>query len=204
MALFCFLAFWNGGVVCGIHWRGATRGGDGVDYPVLYSGSQVGSAAVETHGGRTQVEVSCRRDNGGLFRVYLLCEKGEYPLGVLEPRGEYMGLQRTVRTAELQSLGTVWRGEMRMSYAFSHQTQWQPLRSAEEFFQRDALLAREAGGIQGGLWRRERDQRQLAFPYQTDRPFPLATLFCFAQIQTIEGSAYVVYRFDEGGHPVFP
>ena len=62
-------------------------GGDGVDYPVLYQGDQAGSVTLTAQGGRTQVEVSCRRDNTGLFRAYLLCERGEYPLGVLEPKG---------------------------------------------------------------------------------------------------------------------
>ena len=96
-----------------------------MDYPVLYRGDQAGHVILTVQGGRTQVEVSCRRDNGGLFRAYLLCEKGEYPLGVLEPKGENMGLRRTVRSGELQALGTIWRGELRMSYAFSHQTQSQ-------------------------------------------------------------------------------
>ena len=93
-----------------------------MEYPVFYRERQMGEAAVTDQGGRTQVEVSCRRDNGGLFRAYLLCERGEYPLGVLEPKGEHMGLRRTVRTGELQALGAIWRGELRMSYAFSRQT----------------------------------------------------------------------------------
>ena len=179
-------------------------GGDGVDYPVLYQGDQAGSVTLTAQGGRTQVEVSCRRDNTGLFRAYLLCERGEYPLGVLEPKGEGMGLRRTVRTGELQALGSTWRGELRLSYAFAHQTQWQSLAAAGEFFQRDAQLARELSGIPGALWRQERNVRLLALPYRTDQPFPITTLFCFAQIQTIQGQAYVVYRFDRDDHPVFP
>ena len=175
-----------------------------MDYPVLYRGDQAGHVILTIQGGRTQVEVSCRRDNGGLFRAYLLCEKGEYPLGVLEPKGENMGLRRTVRSGELQALGTIWRGELRMSYAFSHQTQWQPLAAAGEFFQKNPQFARELANIQGALWRQERNVRQLALPYRLDQPFPMTALFCFAQIQTIEGQAYVVYRFDPGEHPIFP
>ena len=32
----------------------------------------------------------------------------------------------------------------------------------------------------------------------------MTALFCFAQIQIIQGQAYVVYRFDRDDHPVFP
>lgn len=175
-----------------------------MEYPVLDRGSQAGTVTLRPQGGRTQVEVSCRRDNSGLFRAYLLCQRGEYPLGVLEPKGEHMGLRRTVRTGELQALGAIWRGELRMSYAFSRQTVWQPLAEPETFFQKDPLLGRALAGAQGGLWRQEREGRQLALPYRADQPFPMAALFCFAQIQTIAGQAYAVYRFDGEENPIFP
>ena len=172
-------------------------------YPVLYQGEQVGQVTLTEQGGRTQAAVSCRRDNAGLFRAYLLCERGEYPLGVLEPRGEEMCLRRTVRTGELQALGVIWRGEMRMSYAFSRPDGWQSLERAEAFFTADAELSRLAAGIQGGLWRREGSGRLLALPYAPERPFPLAPLFCFARVETIRGSVYAVYRFEEGDRPAF-
>ena len=59
-------------------------------------------------------------------------------------------------------------------------------------------------GTGEGLWRQERNGRQLALPYQADRPFPMVPLFCFAQIQTIGGQSYAVYRFDKEEHPIFP
>ena len=175
-----------------------------MEYPVFYRERQMGEAAVTDQGGRTQVEVSCRRDNGGLFRAYLLCERGEYPLGVLEPRGESMALRRTVRTGELQALGRVCRCEVRMSYPFSGGEAWEPLDAAADFFRRDNALARQLAALPGALWRRERDQNLLALPYAPDRPFPLPALFCFAQIRTIQGESYAVYRFSGAGDPVFP
>ena len=175
-----------------------------MNYPVLYQGEQVGQVTLTDRGGRLSVEASCRRDDSGLFRAYLLCERGEYPLGVLEPRGGSMSLRRTVRTGELRAMGAVWRGEMRMSYAFSSREVWEPLASAERFFQKDALLAREAAGLEGGLWRREGNGRMLALPYAADQPFPLTALFCFGRIRSIRGRAYVVYCFDGEEHPVFP
>ena len=175
-----------------------------MDYPVFYQGEQTGTAAVSVQGARTQAEVSCRRDNRGLFRAYLLCERGAYPLGVLEPRGESMALRRTVRTGELQALGRVCRCEIRMSYAFSGGETWEPLEKAEGFFPGDGRLARQLAALPGALWRRERDQKLLALPYAPDRPFPLPELFCFAQIRTIRGESYAVYRFSGAGEPVFP
>ncbi len=179
------------------------RGGDCVEYPVLYQGEQAGQVTLTARGGQVQAVVSCRRDNTGLFRAYLLCEKGEYPLGVLEPRGEHMGLRRTVRAGELQALGTVWRGEMRMSYAFSRSDGWEALEAGTGFFQKDPWLSRQAAGLSGALWRREGGLRLLAIPWSPDHPFPLPALFCFARTQVIRGSACVVYRFDEEERPVF-
>ena len=175
-----------------------------MDYPVLYHDEQVGQVAVEIQGTRVQVFVSCQRDNSGLFRGYLLCEKGEYPLGVLEPRGERMELRRTLRAGELRALGAIWRGDIRMSYAFARESTWEPVKAAGEFFQRDPHLARGVEKIEGALWREERGQRQLALPYAPERPFPLVELFCFAQVRLIEGKSYVIYRFDREDHPALP
>ena len=172
-------------------------------YPVLYQGEQVGEVTLTAQGGRTQAAMSCRRDNTGLFRGYLLCEKGEYPLGVLEPQGASMSLRRTVRTGELHALGAVWRGELRLSYAFPRKGGWEALEDAGAFFQRDGLLARQAAGLQGGLWRREGEARLLALPYDPEQPFPLPSLFCFARIQEIQGRPYVLYRFDGEERPAF-
>ena len=168
------------------------------------SGQVVGELTAEPEGLYLRFHARCDLCGEGMFRAFAVGQRGEVPLGVLEPKGEGMGLRRTVRTGELQALGTIWRGELRLSYAFAHQTQWQSLAAAGEFFQRDAQLARELSGIPGALWRQERNVRLLALPYRTDQPFPITTLFCFAQIQTIQGQVYVVYRFDRDDHPVFP
>ena len=174
-----------------------------MEYPLVYQGEQVGEVALTAQGGRIQAAVECRRDNTGLFRAYLLCERGEYPLGVLEPRGERMGLRRTVRAGELQALGAVRRGEMRMSYGFSRSDGWEALEDAAAFFRRDRQLACQAAGLSGALWRQEGKTRLLALPYAQETPFPLPSLFCFARIRTIRDRAYAVYCFDEEERPAF-
>lgn len=175
-----------------------------MDHPIYYENRQVGTIVLLEQGGRTQVEVSCRLDGSGLYRAYLLCQEGEYPLGVLEPRGEDVYLRRTVLTGELRRLGPVRYGEARMSYAFSSgRSVWKNLEQSEQFFHRDqelsALLPPERRGVR---WRQEGELRYLALPYDPRQPFPLPRLFCFASIQSIGGSSYVVYAFDREDQPV--
>lgn len=175
-----------------------------MDYPIYYESQQVGTVNLLEQGGRTQVEVNCHLDGAGLYRAYLLCQQGEYPLGVLEPHGEEVCLRRTVLTGEIGRLGPVRYGEVRMSYAFSSgRSVWRELSSGEQFFQKDrelfALLSQEH---KGGRWRQEGDLRYLALPYDPEQPFPLPRLFCFARIQSIGGCSYAVYAFDREERPV--
>ena len=184
-----------------------------MDYPIYYEGRRVGAVQLLEQGSRTQVEVCCRLDRTGLYRAYLLCRDGEYPLGVLEPLGEETCLKRTVLTGDLGRLGPVERGEARMSYAFSSgRGIWNTLGMGERFFQRDReLSALLTAGCPGARWRQAGDRRYLALPYDPGQPFPIPRLFCFARIQSIEGRSYVVYTFDreerpvmEGNFPHFP
>lgn len=48
------------------------------------------------------------------------------------------------------------------------------------------------------------DHTQLAIPYSSAAPFPLAELFCFAALYRIEGKHYIVYTFDGKRNPIFP
>ena len=175
-----------------------------MDYPVYYENRQVGTVQLLPQGSRIQVEVCCRLDGAGLYRAYLLCRQGEYPLGVLEPRGEEVYLRRTVLTGEVERLGAVRYAEARMSYAFSGgRGAWRELGPGERFFQRDrelaALLPPECKGVR---WRQEGEVWYLALPYDPRRPFPLPRLFCFARIQSIGGCSCVVYAFDREERPV--
>lgn len=175
-----------------------------MEYPVLYGDDQMGTVTVTEQGGRTQIEVSCRRSNAGLFRAYLLCQKGEYPLGVLEPRGDRLSLRRTVLTNGLKNLGTIWRGEARMSYAFAGRSQWQSVEAAEQFFQKTPHFSEALAELRGALWQRAGDNRLLALPYECSQPFPLPELFCLARIMAVDGKTYVVYAFDREEQPVLP
>ena len=46
-------------------------------------------------------------------------------------------------------------------------------------------------------------QRQVAFPYVPEAPFPLPTLFCFARPVCREGKTWLIFSFDGNGLPIF-
>lgn len=68
----------------------------------------------------------------------------------------------------------------------------------------DAPLDAQLAATDGALWHAENGLRHLALPYAPDAPFPLTELFCFAQIERIDGKNYAVYRVDASGWPVMP
>ena len=68
----------------------------------------------------------------------------------------------------------------------------------------EAALRQAAAGLGEVLYSSRPGCFQIAVPFHTDRAFPLPALFCFAQIRTIQGEAYAVYRFSGAGDPVFP
>ena len=46
-------------------------------------------------------------------------------------------------------------------------------------------------------------ERRMAVPYDGTAPFPLPTLFCFAEITCMDGKTWAVFTFDRDGLPVF-
>ena len=170
-----------------------------MEYPVLLEGEQVGTAAVVEEGERLAVSLDCREDNRGLFRGYLICPEGEIPLGVLEPRGRRLWLQRRLLREEIRPLGRPQGIRLRMSFAFGGE--WQDLREPSWFSQAAGEDLSETKGL---LWRQEGSRRFLALPYDPGRPFPLVRLFCLARIQTVGSRRYAVYGFDSSGRPLLP
>ncbi len=173
-----------------------------MELPVYYGRTKVGCLHLTPQGDqRMKAEMSAERDDSGLFRGYLVCRKGEFPLGVLEPRDGSLLLRRMLLKGELQALGEPVEGQMRLSFAFAAEAPWRPVERSEAFFARPPFQGR-LQGMEGLLWRRERGLRCLAIPYRADRPFPMTDLFCFARIQPLEGRPYVVLAFNEREEPV--
>ena len=53
------------------------------------------------------------------------------------------------------------------------------------------------------LFCRAGDCLQLAVPFDSNRPFPMPSLFCFARIRQIRGREYAIFAFDRENWPVF-
>lgn len=174
-----------------------------MELPVFCQGTPAGRLTLTETGGRVRAEMDCPLDSTGLFRGFLVCRNGEKTLGVLEPRGERMCLCRMLLPEELRALGPAERGELRLSFAFRQAQGWQALPCPEQFF-RKAPFGPTLRGLEGALWRESRDLRFLALPFHSARPFPLVTLFCFAQIEIIQGRPFAVFAFDAGENPVMP
>jgi len=79
--------------------------------------------------------------------------------------------------------------------------QWQKL--SEGPFFRSARLDCALARTRGALFCKQEGEKLLALPYAPDAPFPLAELFCLAQMREISGGIYVVYRLDTQNSPIF-
>ncbi len=173
-----------------------------MELPVYCEGARAGRLRLAEAGEQRLVaEMAVGRDDRGLFRGFLICRRGEVPLGVLEPRGGELRLRRMLLRRELEQLGEPVEGQMRLSFAFREEGGWRPLEQPGDFFTRPPFQGRLEGG-EGLLWRRAGEGKWLAVPYRADRPFPLTDLFCFARIRTISGRAYAVFAFDGRERPV--
>lgn len=170
-----------------------------MEYPVWLEDEQVGTGAVVEEGERLAISIDCREDDRGLFRGYLVCPEGEIPLGVLEPRGRRLWLQRRLLREEVRPLGRPQGIRLRMSFAFGGA--WQDLKEPGLFSE---AVGEDLSQTEGLLWRQEGERRYLALPYDPGRPFPLVRLFCLARIQNIGGRRYAVYGFDGDDRPLLP
>ncbi len=173
------------------------------ELPLDRSGVRAGRVTLERRGCCVQVTASMDSPGDGLYRAFLLGERGELPLGVMEPANGALTLRRSFYLRELTALGTLSRGEARRSFSFSAERDWQRTDCPAQLL-KDESLRRRAEALSAGWWRRERGVLLLALPLEEGRPFPLETLFCLARVERIEGVTAVVYRFDGEGRPSPP
>lgn len=138
----------------------------------------------------------------GLYRAFLVGERGELPLGVMEPSGGRLSVCRRLYARDIAALGRLEQGEARLSFRFQ-EALWQEtgmpgrLMAAPELRKRLEKIPR--------AWhRREGERLLLALPLERGKPFPLETLFCLARVTTVEGRLCAVYAFDGKGRPVSP
>ena len=149
------------------------------------------------NGARTEIRTSMDDPGDGLYRAFLLGERGELALGVLAPEDGRLTVCRRLYNRDVAALGKLLRGEARRSFRFEEtELCWRetccPAQLFHSWFLIDRL--RSAGR---GWWRREGSVLLLALPLEEGKPFPLEALFCLGRIQRVEGSRCVVYAFRE-------
>ena len=154
------------------------------------------------NGARTEIRTSMDDPGDGLYRAFLLGERGELALGVLAPEDGRLTVCRRLYNRDVAALGKLLRGEARRSFRFEETGLcWRETCCPAQLFHSRFLIdrLRPAGR---GWWRREGSILLLTLPLEEGKPFPLEALFCLGRIQRVEGSRCVVYAFREE-EPVF-
>lgn len=169
-------------------------------FPMLRDGRPAGELSVEREGLYTCFTARCALTEG-LWCAWAVGDRGELRLGVLEPSGTQGSIRRRFSRQLTAPLGRLLRGEVRPADAREPEA-WEAAAAPEQFFHAPWLRQR-LKGLQGVRTRQAGEVRYLALPYGKAEPFPLTTLFCFAQVRKIGAELYVVYGFDSQERPVF-
>ena len=152
--------------------------------------------------GRREVRASMADPGDGLYRAFLIGERGELPLGVMEPAGGQLSLCRRIFARDIAALGCLQRGEAKLSFRFNEAV-WQETGAPGHFLEAPELR-RRLERVKHAWKRREGELLLLAIPLEKGEPFPLELLFCLARVMTVEGRLCAVYAFDQKGRPVSP
>ena len=170
--------------------------------PLTCQNGERGEITVCPQGARTELRCSMGDPGDGLYRVFLLGERGELPLGVLAPEGSRLALCRRLYSRDVAALGPLLRGEARRSFRFqegpapAEQPLWHETHCPAQLFQSRFLQSR-LRSIGRAWWRREGVLLVLALPLEERKPFPLEALFCLGRVQCVDGIQCVVYTFRE-------
>ena len=171
-------------------------------FPLLMDGRPAGELTVEREALYTWFDARCRLPGEGLWCAWAVGREGSLRLGVLEPSGQEAVIRRRFSMRMTEPLGQLVRGGVRPAAAEDRES-WQAAPDPETLF-RAPWLRKRLRGIAGALVRTGEGRLLLALPYDSGRAFPLPTLFCLADIRSVNGRTYAVFAFDGEGHPVFP
>ena len=125
-----------------------------MEYPVYCGQTLAGRVYLRENSGRLQAEMVCRRDDSGLFRGWLVGERGELALGVLAPEAEGLCARRLLPEDWRAVLGEVLRGEMRLSFPFRAEEGWRKVEEPRRFFRCSAGRPyTDRNGSHRSVWR---------------------------------------------------
>lgn len=170
-------------------------------FPLLREGKTGGEVILERQGLYARFTARAFLPDQGLWCAWLVGERGELRLGVLEPEGEQGTICRRFSGMETAGLGPILRGELRR--AGEAPKAWTAVGNAESLFQWEWLRG-QLRGFSGGLTCREEGVRLLAMPWDKRKPFPLVPLFCLGTLRCIGSRYYIVYAFSEDDRPILP
>lgn len=153
---------------------------------------------VREQNGKVTVTVTRPIDDRGLYRATAVgAGGGRLLLGTLIPQGGRLILTRTLSVDALRQRGCypIATVETALAHAFSG-----PAASSPPSFP-DDILRRAFAASPRGRWQATGDGFTLTFPYDPAAPFPMAPIFCLAQVVRLEGRFYLRYHFDKMGNP---
>ena len=166
---------------------------------MLRDGKSCGELVVEREGLYVRFTARGKLPDSSLWCAWMVGERGELRLGVLEPEGERGAVCRRFSAREAESRGRILRCELRR--AGEEPVVWTAVGNPGELFcvqwLKDRLM-----GAEGALTCRKDGRRLLALPWDKRRPFPLVPLFCLGRLQCIGSRYYIVYSFGENDRPV--
>lgn len=166
--------------------------------PLLWAEESAGTLSWEREGLYVRLCVRCTRSETGLWYGWVVGERGEIRLGVLEPADGGLVLNRRLSHRELEPLGALIRGEVR-SASDTVPCAWEPLRGGTL---QTPYLREQLHGKSGVLFRTERGLRVLAIPYSAKLPFPVPAMFCLTRVEQIGGKPYVILTLNPAEEPV--
>ena len=167
--------------------------------PLLCKGRPVGELLVTREGEDTLFTANAVLPEKDMWCFWVVGRGGTLRLGCPEePEGEVCFSRRFSSRMTL-SLGSVLRGEAR-SVSQSERSTWE---AAPKGLFRSPGLRQELSQEQGVLTRRWGNVRLIALPFSPEKPFPLTSLFCFANIRVLNGKKYAIFAFDGKEWPIF-
>ena len=170
-------------------------------FPVLREGKCCGELTAEREGLYTRFSVTGSLTEKPLWCAWVVGERGELRLGVLEPKDGHGFITRRFSGGETAGLGRCLRCELHRAGEMPRV--WTAAGNPAELFSAPELR-RWLTGVRNVLTCREGERLLLAFPWEKRQPFPLVPLFCFARLECVGGRYCVVFTFDEKCRPVFP
>lgn len=171
-------------------------------FPLIYAGRSAGELKVEQEGLYTRFSAVCRLPKEGVWCAWVVGERGELRVGVLEPCGLEATISRRFSNRLTVPLGPIRTGELRPAGEQEDSADWKAMRRPEDWF-RTPWLCGQLRSFRGVWAAREGTVCRVAIPYDSKQPFPMPQIFCFARVATVSGRRCVLYAFDQNELPVF-